>query len=118
MSDQHQHQHQTALAELRLKNSFNATRLFWLPVNFKEYEINVGIQVTNDTDLSNLDNLDLSKVIDNIDDAMLKSNLLDLIVVSNLLYDYVASYYITHDIQINIMNFNQPVFTTTYRFKQ
>jgi len=113
-----QHQHQVALAELRLRNSFNAIRLFWLPVSFKEYEINVGIQVTNDTDLSNLDNLDLSKVIDNIDETMLKSNLLDLIVVSNLLYDYVASYYITHDIQINIMNFNQPVFTTTYRFKQ
>lgn len=114
MSDQHQ----IALAELRLKNSLNATRLFWLPVNFKEYQINVGIQVTNDTDLSNLDNLDLSNVIDNIDDAMLKSNLLELIVVSNLLYNYVASYYTTHDIHIDIMNFNQSVFTTTYRFKQ
>lgn len=113
-----QYQHQASLAERRIRNSFNATRLFWLPVNFKEYEINVGIQVTNDTDLFNLDKLELSKVIDNLDDNMLQSNLLDLIMVSNLLYDYVASYYVTHDIQINIMNFNQPVFTTIYPFKQ
>ena len=114
MSDQHQ----TAMAERRIKNSFNATRIFWLPVNFKEYEINIGVQVTNDTDLSNLDKLELSNVIDNIDDNVLQSNLLDLIVVSNLLYDYVASYYTTHDIRIDIMNFNQPVFTTIYLFKQ
>jgi hypothetical protein len=106
------------MAERRIKNSFNATRIFWLPVNFKEYEINIGVQVTNDTDLSNLDKLELSNVIDNIDDNVLQSNLLDLIVVSNLLYDYVASYYTTHDIRIDIMNFNQPVFTTIYLFKQ
>lgn len=109
--------HQAALAERRLKTSINAVRLFWMPVSFKEYEINVGVQVTNDDDISNLDKLELSKVIDNIDETMLKSNLLDLIIVSNLLYDYVASYYTTHDIHIDIMNFNQPVFTTTYLFK-
>lgn len=110
--------HQTALAERRLKISFEAVRLFWLPVNFKEYEINVGVQVTNDEDIINLDKLELSKVIDNIDESVLQSNLLDLIVVSNTLYDYVASYYTTHNINIDIMNFNQPVFTTTYFFKQ
>lgn len=109
--------HQAALAERRLKISINSVRLFWMPVSFKEYEINVGVQVTNDDDISNLDKLELSKVIDNIDETMLKSNLLDLIIVSNLLYDYVASYYTTHDIHIDIMNFNQPVFTTTYLFK-
>lgn len=110
--------HQAALAERRLKNSFDAVRLFWLPVNFKEYEINVGVQVTNDEDIINLDRLELSKVIDSIDDSVLQSNLLDLIVVSNMLHDYVASYYHTHDIHIDIMNFNQPVFTTNYFFKQ
>lgn len=111
-------QHLTALAELKIRNSFNAIRLFWMPVNFKDFEINVGIQITCDQDISNLNDLDLTKVIDGIDETMLQSNLLDLILVSNLLYDYVANYYTTHDIHIDIMNFNQPVFTTTYRFKQ
>ena len=110
--------HKSAMAERRAKIYQDAIRLFWIPVNFDQYEFNVGIQIKTDSDWSNIDLLDLSKVIDNIDDNVLQSNLLDLIIVSNLLYDYVASYYVSNDIHVNVTNFNQPVITTIYNFNQ
>jgi len=100
----------------KIKMTASATRIFWVPVNFKDYEINVGIQLKNDNDVSQLSNLDLFGLLDTVDQTSVQSNVLELIMISDVLYNYVADYYTQHDVHVNIMNFGQPVLSTNYLF--
>lgn len=108
--------HDLAMAERRAKTINAAVRIFWLPTQFKDYEINIGIQITNNDDIAQLDSLDVSKMIDTIDQSNVQSNILELMMVSDVIYNYVANYYVKHDIQVNIMNFGQPVLSINYPF--
>jgi hypothetical protein len=111
-------QHEYARLEKKIKVASNSTRLFWIPVDFKEYMINVGVQVKNEQDVQNLSTLDLSKSLDTISQTELQSNVLELIMVSDALYNYIADYYASHDIHVEVTNFNQPVLSTIYKFNQ
>ena len=111
-------QHDYARLEKKIKVASSAARLFWIPVDFKEYMINVGVQVKNEQDVQNLGTLDLSKSLDTISQTELQSNVLELIMVSDALYNYIADYYVSHDIHVEVTNFNQPVLSTIYKFNQ
>lgn len=114
-------QHDYARFEHKKKTIDNSVRLFWIPISFKEYDINVGIQLKNREDIENLAQLaqlDLSKTVDNYQQTVLESNLVELITVSDLLYNYVADYYRSHDIHVDVTNLNQPVLSTIYNFNQ
>lgn len=111
-------QHDYARLEKKVKIATGATRLFWIPVDFKEYMINVGVQVKNEQDVQNLGMLDLSKSLDGISQVELQSNVLELIMVSDAIYNYIADYYVSHDIHVEVTNFNQPVLSTIYQFNQ
>jgi hypothetical protein len=107
-------QHQYAAFERRVKTVNTAVRMFWIPVDFKEYMINVGVQVKNEQDVEHLSMLDLTKSLDNISQDVVQSNILELILVSDTLYHYIASQYTSHDVTVDVTNFNQPVLSTTY----
>lgn len=111
-------QHDYARFEHKMKTAANSVRLFWIPVSFKDYDINVGIQLKNREDIENLAQLDLSKTVDNYQQTVLESNLVELITVSDLVYNYVADYYRSHDIHVDVTNLNQPVLSTIYNFNQ
>lgn len=108
-------QHDYAKLEQKIKTAANSVRLFWIPVDFKEYMINVGVQVKNEQDVENLGMLDLSNSLDSISQVELQSNVLELIMVSDALYNYIADYYESHDIHVQVTNFNQPVLSTIYQ---
>ena len=108
-------QHDYAGFERRVKVINTSTRLFWIPVDFKEYMINVGVQVKNEKDVALLSMLDLTKSLDSISQDVIQSNILELIMVSDTLYNYIASYYTSHDIHVEVTNFNQPVLSTIYQ---
>ena len=111
-------QHDYARLERKIKTANSSVRLFWIPVDFKEYMINVGIQVTNEQDVQHLSILDLSSLIDTHSQNELQSNVLELIMISDALYNYIADYYESHDIHVMVTNFNQPVLSTIYKFNQ
>lgn len=111
-------QHEYATFERRVKTVNMAVRMFWIPVDFKEYMINVGVQIKNEQDVENLGMLDLSKSLDTISQDVVQSNILELIMVSDALYNYIADYYVSHDIHVEVTNFNQPVLSTIYQFNK
>ena len=111
-------QHDYARFEHKMKTVANSVRLFWIPLSLKEYDINIGIQLKTSEDIENLAQLDLSKTVDNYQQTVLESNLVELITVSDLLYNYVADYYQSHDIHVDVTNLNQPVLSTIYNFNQ
>jgi hypothetical protein len=111
-------QHDYARLERKIKTANNSVKLFWIPVDFKEYMITVGVQVKNEQDIQNLGALDLSSSLDRISQGEIQSSVLELITVSDILYNYVADYYESHDIHVEVTNFNQPVLSTIYKFNQ
>jgi len=107
-------QHEYAIFERRVKAVNTATRMCWIPVDFKTYTINVGIQIKNEQDVENLSMLDLSKSLDNISQNVVQYNILELIMISDKLYGEIVNYYTTHNVNIEIVNLNQPVLSTNY----
>jgi hypothetical protein len=114
MSDQRE----IALAENRRRIIFGANRMYWLTsLIWHDYTFNFAVQIKYNHILKNTDELELSTLLDDISITVLQYDLSTLIMISDTLYDKIAEYYTTHDIQIDIVNLNQPVLSTTYTSK-
>ena len=109
-------QHQLALAERRMRTISQASRTCWYPVNFQQHVFNIGIQVSNQSDLENFMKLNSSNLIDTIPEDVLISSLVDLIMISDHLFANVTEHYHDHDIKINVMFFDHMVLSTDYNF--
>jgi hypothetical protein len=109
-------QHQLALAERRMRTISQASRTCGYPVNFQQHIFNIGIQVSNQSDLENFMKLSSSNLIDTISEDVLISSLVDLIMISDHLFAKVTEHYHDHDIKINVMFFDHMVLSTDYNF--
>lgn len=109
------YQRELALAERLQRNVDAAIRTYWLtPLIHKEFTFNISIRLCYNHVFKDIDELELSTFIDNISTNVLHYDLSALIMISDELYGKIVDHYTTHDINIDIMNLNQPVLSTNY----